>query len=674
MLMNHVLLALSPGFLFATVGEKSGTVWSLNPESGRRTWIAKTGGSAAVKLSPDGTRLVVVSKHRKGMRLEAIDTAKGKAAWGRGVEGVGHDLIVSAERIVAAGTVVKAFDPASGEPLWDAPLAELGEEGRSLLTTPHGIVAWNAAGVALLGASDGKTRWVQRTEKGGIKRIVADGDVLYRLTGVEKGSDTLERLNTADGKPAWKVDTGGLVVSPLIMRGGILAYTLDDALVGLKSVTGTPAFRQKFDAPFAAAGPSAAKLGGVPDVVTVSGDLLVIDRDAAGMRSYRLPSGKPAWTMPQFPARATVEGFYRDLLVGMKVNLAPGAEPVPKIVDWQTPRPNAMAVRAQQNYEQTMRRTARVLADSNASAGDRKAAISTRRMATSLELSRMETGMAMDRMVTTAQSALAAAEAIVSIGHAIKQAREQAIMSNLLTRARMNLSSAIGSRGAAFREKVHVSGFWTGNGSGVRIVHLGDGRIQELMYEPSDGLHRVAMVRTDAFALSPSGTRMVLVGLGNDDSKYRVVKSAGVRGATASILCFDPTQAKDAPKPPPLPAPVGKGADEMKAAVLAGDLAKVKALLDAGDDPNQTLMLVPGNPPILTTPLRLAAAGHVEIVKLLLKRGAKPTLESVPGPTAMDFASKSQDPAYPQFADTRDEVRKILQEAGAKYRHFAPKK
>jgi hypothetical protein len=248
----------------------------------------------------------------------------------------------------------------------------------------------------------------------------------------------------------------------------------------------------------------------------------------------------------------------------------------------------------------------------------------------------------------------------------------------------MNLSAGIRGRDTSFRTNTHLTGFQErGRGSGVRIVYLEDGRVRELMYEPADGLHLMAMARTDVYGVSPSGKRMVLVGLGLDADKYRVVKSAGVRGAAASILCYDPAQAKEPPPPPAKPTVAtgpsrGKNLPKLNLALCGGDLAAVKAFLDGGGDPNQPLVLVAANPgihgEILTTPLRLAASGHPEVVKLLLERGAKPTILSIPGLTAMDMASKEMDAGYPQWAEGRKQVRKILHAAGAKRRQDAVKK
>jgi outer membrane protein assembly factor BamB/ankyrin repeat protein len=671
---THILLATAPGLVFASLGQDEGVIWALDVASGRRLWEREVAGEAEVRLSPDRARLICFSRKGDAGRLEAIDNQRGTRLWDRDVEGGGRDLVVTDAVILVSGAAVRAFDTGSGRPLWEAALPELGEDPRSALAASRGVVAWTARGVALVDNKDGSTRWVRPVGKGGVKRVTQAGDALYRLVGSPDilGTDTLEALNTADGKVRWRRDTGGLVVSPLTVHRGLIAFTVEDALVGVKADDGSEAFRKAFDNAYAKANPVSARFGGVPDVFALRGDLLVIDREGTGLRAYRLPSGERVWKTKGLFGRGTVDGRYRAVLGGMKVNVS-SPPPSIKMVDWPEPRPSPIAQRAQRNHDELMQRTARVLADSRSSAGDRRTAIEARKVSTGLEIARMETQVAMERTMAAAEAGLAAANAIATIGQALQKAMEQSLWTGLLTRARMGLRGAIKARETAFRGDVHLSGFADGRGRGVRLVDLKDGRLDALRYEPPDPLHRLCMVSTEAYGLSPSGKRLVVVGLGLDADRYESASSWGIKGTKASVLCFDPTKPKPkAPSPESRAvASAGKGSPtDMMMAITRDDLEAVRAMLDGGADPNQKIVL--GQPPhaVATTPLRLAATGqaHPGIARLLIERGAKPTLEEIPGPTAMDLASEEGDATFSQHVQQRGEVRAILRAAGAKGR------
>lgn len=110
----------------------------------------------------------------------------------------------------------------------------------------------------------------------------------------------------------------------------------------------------------------------------------------------------------------------------------------------------------------------------------------------------------------------------------------------------------------------------------------------------------------------------------------------------------------------------GVDADDLTYAVRQGDVAKVKALLARGEDPQQPAG-VNGWPPLIhavhknqlgtaevllehgadvngaapdgMTPLMMAAGyGNDDMVQLLLRHGANPQLKSRDGSTALDFA------------------------------------
>jgi outer membrane protein assembly factor BamB len=677
--MTHVLMATAPHLLFSSGGEGAGSIWALDAATGKRLWSVGIGGGASTCMSRDGSRLVILSPGERAGRLEAVDPRTGTRLWACDVEGAGPDVQVLGGSVLVSGASVRAFDLASGRATWDAGLPELGAPPRHLIEAPTSIVAWTARGMALIAASDGTVRWVQPVQAGGVKRLLLVGGEIYRIIGGPDvlDTDTIEALSAADGRLRWRRDTRGLVVSPLVAHRDLLAFTVEDALVVLKAGDGSESVRQDFDDAYAMSNPVSARFGGTPDVLALHGDLLVVDRDGMGLLAYCLPSGQRAWGTPAL-GRSTVDGAYQNLLVGLKVDLRSAPASI-KMIDWPAPRPSAMALRAQQQHDETMRQTARTLGDPNASAGDRRSAIESRRLSTGLEISRTKVDIATERMMATAQAGLAAAEALVAIGQAVQRYRDEEFWSGLLVRVRMGLRGAIAARGTAFRGDVHVSGFSDGAGSGVRLVHLADGRVDEIRYEPTDPFHVVFRVLTEVAGLSPSGRQLVVVGLGLEAERYRSESSGGVTGVKASLLCFDPTQPKpvappEAPHAPttaaaaPSSAAAAPPPAAMMGAISQGDVSAVRALLDAGMDPNMTIFATKGPPEFAYTPLRFAAAsGKPEIVRLLLERGAKPTLEEVPGPTALDLASVTLDEPRP-LAQARAEVRFLLTAAGARRR------
>ncbi len=675
--MTYILLTTKPNIVLTRVGIKNGEIRALDVSKGKLIWRMEIGKLATVQTSLDQKTLYVMSQHKGKYLLENVDINHGNIIWKAAFDGA-HDLIITDINVITAGTSIQAFDAESGKEQWQSQPKGLMNDNLSIVMSPHGLIAWSANGMALLSFKNGKSLWFKPVSEGGVKRVTFDGERLFRIIGSPDilGTDKLQAVNAADGRILWTIDTKGLAVSSLLIHKSIITFTIEEALLGVKTADGKMAFRKTFKQEYAKANPVSARFSGIPDVLYIYKDLLIIDRERMGLLSFHLPSGKEAWQSPVLRGRSVVDDRYRDVLLGTKMDMAliPSSA---KMLDWTAPRPSPTISQAQRLHEETIHHKNNVLDNINATRHERWAAIQAAQVSTSLEITRLETHMSLDRSMKAAATALAIANAAISLGETIKKLKTELLFSGLLTRARMGLRGAIRGREAAFKDDVHWTFFSDHKSSGLRFINLDSGKINTLLYEPADALHRITMVPTEVIGFSPSGRRLILVGLGLDSDKYRTAKSGGIKGAKASILCFDPFQKKPHYTPPlrsdrKIGTKIGKVKyPSMHAAILAGDINAVRAMLDNGEDPNQKISMNPAVSDQVTTPLRAAAAGYPEIVRLLLERGAEfKTLEEIPGLTALDYASEQMDGGFPQFKEARKEVRTILKAAGAKYGLF----
>ncbi len=676
---THTLLTRTPHLIFLTSHHKKSSLWAVDRKTGRRQWSYRLDENPMVQARDQ--RLVCVS----GRSLEIIDAADGKRLAREKLSSAPQDLLVTDDLVLVAGSSVQGFS-LEGQPKSTLPCKDLGDDLRLLPAAKH-VLVWSDAGMTAIDA-DGKRQWTYLATPGFLRAAAATDKQVFLLLGSPDllATDRLTAVPLNKGKPSFTINTGGRVTGPLTVHGGLVLFPLEDALTAFRTDRGRRAFRTEFPLDYAKANPLSIPLGGIPDEVVIYRDLCVIDRDGQGLRAFRLPSGKAAWSTPSFSNRATVALRYNELngvLSGRAGGGATRSNPVP-MVDWSGPQSSSIIRLQQQRHEMVMHDTQRVLRDRKSTASERRLAHNTRRHAIEADISRTQQQIAHERQMAEAQVALAAANAVVAIGQAFSKAYEQSIWDSLAARGRIQLRYAFRSRGALFQHGYHVTGFNDAEGSGIRLVDLSTGRLKELRYEPRDPLLFATRVPTEVYGLSPDGKRLIVIGLGLDHANYRTAQSRNFRlkivGFQAAILCFDPTAPK--PKPPKTAgktatAAVGTKANRwlgktkgMKQACMMGDTITVKKLLAAGADPNQRVLLSPpgARQKLETTPLRLAAAGHPEIVTMLLKAGAKPTLLNVPGLTAMDIASPMMDAAYPQWKQQRPEVRRLLKAAGAKPR------
>jgi hypothetical protein len=188
-----------------------------------------------------------------------------------------------------------------------------------------------------------------------------------------------------------------------------------------------------------------------------------------------------------------------------------------------------------------------------------------------------------------------------------------------------------------------------GRGWSLAVVDLQTGNRADLSLSPDSTLSRVAP-NIPAFALDPSGTRIVSKGLGTDAAKLERYNRATADGwwdlPFPSLLAFDVQSlhfypsgaarasgtATQSPRPLDL---------DLLGAASRGDAARVGRALDAGADPNAA---DEGG----VTALMLAAESirpfqADEPTRLLLARGASVFRKDASGLTAMDhFTVMSQ--------------------------------
>ncbi len=681
----HVLLADTPKFLFLTSELDGGELWALEPGSGKRAWSHDLGEQAQARITAEGARVIVLSRDGSDGVLEAFETSSGRRVWKREVVGAGLELTLTDGVALVSGARVHAFDAASGQPRWATAVAGLGDDYHRVLASPSGVAVWTGRGVAGLDEK-GQVRWTCRAERGSVQRVVQTESTLYRLVrdADPLSGEALEAIDNTDGSVRWRADLLGQVTGPLTIHDGQVLLVLEDALLGLKADSGREVFRTGFPVAYAMANPTSAEHGGVPDEVARRAGLLVIDRAEQGLRAYRLPGGEEAWTTDAFPDRLSVARCFSAMLAGVQAaggGLAPSGM---RMVDWSGPNRNLLVEQQQARHDQVMHQTSRVLADRTSTAGERRGAIESRRLQTQVDTARVERQIAHERTLAKVETGLATAQAVLVIGQAFAKAYEQDILSSLATRARVNWRWSLRARAGAFQGGSHLSGFTDTSGTGVRIVNLETGEVDELRFEPPDPLQKATRVPTEVFGLSPDGSRLVLIGLGLDSSRYESTSETNLvlrlKGIKASILCYDPRQKKPTPNGRSAPDPfAGMIFDTMKQASLLGHAPSLRILINKGEDPEQTILFSdPGTKPtVYNTPLRLAAQGHPDAVKLLLDVGVKPTRLDLPGFTAMDIASEERDAFYtynPAFVSGRPAVRKLLEAAGAQRRETTPAK
>jgi outer membrane protein assembly factor BamB len=208
-------------------------------------WTSKAGRRFTGQVQVENNILYGGSIDRK---VYAVDLASGDTRWSSRLPGMilggvvlaGDTLFVASSRPQGR---IQALDRAKGKQIWKTSTDPVGAP----LALIHGaLVALTQRGEVLaLDPRTGKIRWHRRV---GVSRTAAvaagSGGILVATT------DSLVRLNVADGNVTHRAGSPGTVVSPWLAHGGgLLAGTTDSQLVSIRPGDLTVNWKLRVDAP-----------------------------------------------------------------------------------------------------------------------------------------------------------------------------------------------------------------------------------------------------------------------------------------------------------------------------------------------------------------------------------------------------------------------------------------
>lgn len=646
---SYQLLALEPVVLLMGSDAARVDLTALDPATGAKRWTFGVAPPLAFDLADDR---VVVLAPRTGS-LQSLDLRSGEALWTRklapdpGSPSGPPALALAGPAVVVVGTNLAAFAALDGTPLWSSkPEAPPGET--VALPMDEGLLLWSARGAALLDPTRGTLRWRHDSPDGDVKGVYRSTSRILLVRSGRDG-DGLEALEPASGRPLWTRAAGGRVTSPAVTAGPLVVLTTDDAVVGLKAADGAPAFRTSLAPAFVAGSPSRAPVLGAPDRLAVRGDHLILWRDAAGVCALALPKGALLWS--QGPITGGSPGYTMNEAANLLLQvrgLPATAAPKLGLLPLGTPGPNPFLVAAERRNDEVAARTARTLASSRSTSGDRKAAILDRQIASGAAANQGMIDSSFDR----ARSALDMAVGMIGAAQAWRRAQQERAQEGLRQRYTMLAQAAMRRELTALQGPFLLDPFIArGRGVGISLVNLDTGKRADVLYAPLVGPLLDYSVDLLAYAVDPSATTLVTVGVGFDPARHSPMGKWRCRLPRLSLMALDLTKLSFGPTSPlqelvasestarlitapaVAPAPASGAAPDgetpLTLAIRRKEREAALALIADGADLSVTGAY--GD-----TPLFVAARQcDVEIMQACLEHGADPNARNAAGDTPL---------------------------------------
>jgi len=523
---SYRLVATEPRLVLVGDDERSGDVGALDPVTGRRLWLQRTGSGAIVQ--PAGDLILVLNDGAGG--LTAYDGATGARRWQRAVDGARATdrtvrLAVAGAVAVVIGARVLAFDLATGTPRWQAEHEVFGAD-TATFAVPDRLGLWSARGTLAVDGSTGVVRWSRLEPRKGVKGVYgADGAVLRVLA--DSAGDVVEALETADGRLRWTAPVEAAVVSPVVVAGGRCHLTTSERALGFDMGRGRRTMAAALPPNFVARAPQQARLLGVPDVLVIRGDRLVVWRDLAGICSVGLTDGTVAWQQPPYRRYGDtwIAEYSADEAAGVQATcsgLSPTSVPSGGLIPLSKPGPNPFLTAAE-------RRHADVMANRRSDSLDK-----------SIATGGVMNAQGIASSFARAQAAVDFGASMIAAAQAMRRANQMRAQEGLRQRFQMLGRAMMRRRTEALQGRFFLDPFLArGAGRGLTLVDLDGGERADFLYAPLVVPLLDFSVDLLCFALAPDGSRLVTVGLGFDPARYEPMTKWRWRLPRLMLTAFD---------------------------------------------------------------------------------------------------------------------------------------
>ncbi|HUL77909.1 MAG TPA: PQQ-binding-like beta-propeller repeat protein [Vicinamibacteria bacterium] len=650
-------------------------IGALNPKDGTLMWEHSWPEGRSLSL-PDGNRIVLYSQKKDTPSLTAVNLKDGAVSWSAsaendprakvvslGAKGVGGVVLLLVDvRSEPANramrplnafpmTTVVAFSDTSGHQLWRSGLAPgavdvLGDDlyfidGNSIRKTDP---------------ATGNQEWRQTFPGARMRNLTISGDSAYALLweGNDGSSDAIQALERHTGKALWKCSLAERVQSAMVVEGDRIYVTTASQLIAVDASHKAIAWKTSIP-------PNLQRRRLLPDNLRVTDDRIVVAREI-GVMGVQKRDGKVLF------AESIQDGaaFTNDYATHTMAQAFESATPLkerPQVheeladadaTDMTRCMYTRMVLESQQQsfFDMASRNAARGAQQLRLQAPSRVAASNSTSAA-----SLMSTNYTAASIVDSFSLVVGGAALGQSIGGAIMggivEGRISVMTAEVTQTFRTHASSLQGD--FYIRPRYLQNRGWC-----LTVVNTSTGRRADVLLTPDNEPLAQYAPNLPAFAIDPSGSRILAKGLGLDPARYHAYEERGVFNPTGgtfsfagfrgemwsipypSILAFDLTslpwgQEVENQRAVARAVSADKKAlnDQLIAAAFQSDPVTVKNSLEGGADINATDEY--GATALMLAAESLPVYRKNDIVELLVQHGAQVSLRDPHGWTAADY-------------------------------------
>jgi len=627
----QTVIAVNPVVLVQVNYPNKNKYCALDQQTGKLLWEREVKALVSSSMILSQAMIVVVEASGSNLNAFAINLKDGKDVWKQEItkfnpsKSESLNLQTSGDAVIVIGKETLSLSLKKGAILWRKPFPGIYGDGTIFSLQKDGLFLSDGKKLCLLNIKSGGVTW-ETPAAGGTIRHIAPVDqrvlIFSRVTDGKTSHDIVRALRRVAGTEVWSHPLKETIQSPLLAGANGLYFSSRTRLYSLDFITGNIRFATPIPAPL-------TREVDLPDVLSEYDQKIILGREN-GVAAFSPDKGALLFSEQITGGRSLTYHYIMNRYLEA-IQVAAGPKKAPQVLTHaQTAQESGFLRMTQANRDFVYAKTEPIVSSGTGTPPPGKsAALRERISATDQLIFAQQQQMREEKYQAGVALGNAIGESIKSIGTSLGQVEQNTLLTN--RNHRLNKSILDHSNSLNYEAGLYVRPFYR-DGLNLAMVDLKTGKRADIVLSPNIeplGFFCINIIKLPAFSFDRTGTKLIVKGLGLQESQYETYEmkgegcGTGMRNWTIpypSILLYDlPAILQTAKQNRGEVVQEKAISDKEKAMITAafkGDEKTVKEMLEQGANVNA--MDEDGHTALMHAILAL----NTDVIELLVKSGA----------------------------------------------------
>jgi outer membrane protein assembly factor BamB len=674
----QTVLAVNPVVLVQVTYQNKNKYCALDQQTGKLLWEREMTSLVSSSLMPSQAMIMVVEASGPNLNAYAIDLTDGRDIWKQEIaefnpsKSESLSLFTSGDGVIVFGKEILSLSIKNGTILWRVLFPGTYGDGSVFSLQEDGLFLSDGKKLCLLNLKSGAVTWATPSE-GAVIRHIAPVDksvfIIARVADGKASHDIVRALRRSDGTAIWSCPLQERIQSPLLSGTKGLYFSSQTKVYSLDSLKGGIRFATSIPAPL-------NREVDLPDALSEYDQKIILARET-GVAAFSPDKGSLLFSEQVTGGRSFTYRYSINRILEANQVVAGPKNASQVLAQAQSAQESGFLRMAQSQRDFLYAKNQSIVSSSASTPPPGKMASLKRPVIgidQILNTDYARLGEAQHYQWSKTEATLRFARSIVVGLTSLGAALEGIILTTLATNRTHRLTNSIFSHSSSlnYEAGVYIRPFYR-NGLNLAMVDLKTGKRADFALSPHIdplGLFGVKIIKLPAFAIDRSGTKLIVKGLGLQESQYETYEMTAEGCGTdmrnwtipyPSILSYDIPAIFRAANPTRVQVIQDRMISDkertMITAAFNGDEKTVKAMLEQGANVNA--IDEDGH----TALMHAAAAVKPDVIELLVKSGADGNIEDEDCWNGLRYFLLTT-PSGTGSMFTRSKIARLLLEAG----------